>query len=212
MRMLAKSRLKKKASYLDFDRKFSNLPSKKKRKLWPMYYFFVALIGFYVGIFGGLALFNSVQAKTELLSPLPSPTPVVSPSPTPAAQFLPRAEAKPAKSTELAVDDQPKHTGVASFYSRSGCVGCSPTMTMANGQPLDDSKLTVAFNRSKLNSKVKITNVKNGQSVVATVTDRGGFEKEKFNVNGKQRIVDMTIATRDAINCSHLCHVEVEVL
>jgi rare lipoprotein A (peptidoglycan hydrolase) len=145
--------------------------------------------------------------ETPLISPIPestiivspSPSVSVSPSPTPTIQVIP----------ELQVEKQPRHSGLASYYSRAGCVGCSPTMTMANGQSLDDSRLTVAFNRAKLNSKVKVINVKTGQSVIATVTDRGGFEAEKYNVNGKQRIIDLTVATKEAINCSDLCTVEV---
>ena len=95
--------------------------------------------------------------------------------------------------------------GTASFYSREGCAGCSASLTMANGQPLDDSKLTVAYNRAKLGTLVKVTNVSNGLQVIATVTDTGGFE-------GLNRIIDLTIATRDAIKCGSLCQVQVEEL
>lgn len=83
-------------------------------------------------------------------------------------------------------------TGLASYYSRSGCLGCSKTLTMANGEPLDDSKLTVAYNRAPLNSFIKITNVKNGAIVTAKITDRGGFER-----HGK--IVDLSVATKNAL-------------
>jgi len=95
-------------------------------------------------------------------------------------------------------------TGKASYYSREGCLGCSPTMTMANGEPLDDSRLTVAYNDAPLNSYLTITNIKTGQSVVAKVTDTGGFKR-----HGK--IIDLTIATRDAIGCGHVCDVEVDL-
>jgi rare lipoprotein A len=110
-----------------------------------------------------------------------------------------------AKEVTQSVDAYPTYTGIASFYSRRGCVGCSTNMRMANGQPLDDSRLTVAFNRAKLESLVRVTNVKNGQSVVARVTDTGGFERHG-------RIIDLTIATKNSIHCSHLCPVKVEVL
>jgi len=96
------------------------------------------------------------------------------------------------------------YTGIASYYSRAGCVGCSKTLTMANGQALDDSGLTVAFNRAKLNTFVTVTNLKTGQSVRAKVSDTGGFERHG-------RIIDLTMATRDAIGCGHLCKVRVDL-
>ena len=96
------------------------------------------------------------------------------------------------------------YIGIASFYSRAGCLGCSKTLTMANGQVLDDSGLTVAFNRAPKNTFVVVTNLKTGQSIQARVTDRGGFEK-------LGRIIDLTIATRDAIGCGHLCKVRVDL-
>lgn len=95
-------------------------------------------------------------------------------------------------------------TGVASYYSRKGCLGCSPTLTMANGQALDDNALTLAFNKLPLNSEVIIRNEANGQEVTATVTDRGGFERP-----GLDRVADLTLATKNAIGCGDLCNVTV---
>lgn len=97
-----------------------------------------------------------------------------------------------------------EHIGVASYYSREGCIGCSENMIMANGKPLDDSKLTVAYNRAKLGARVEITNRNTGAKVEATVTDRGGFER-----HGK--IIDLTIATRDALGCGDTCQVKVRI-
>lgn len=94
--------------------------------------------------------------------------------------------------------------GKASYYSRAGCLGCSETLTMANGEPLDDSRLTVAFNHAKLGAIVQVSNQKTGKVVSAEVTDRGGFER-----HGK--IIDLTIATRDAIGCGPVCDVEVSL-
>lgn len=70
--------------------------------------------------------------------------------------------------------------GPATTYNRKGCVGCSPNMIMANGKPLDDNALTLAFMRAPLGSMVYIENSKNGLSAIAEVTDRGGFEKYGF--------------------------------
>jgi len=93
--------------------------------------------------------------------------------------------------------------GIASYYSRSGCLGCSKTLTMANGQPLNDNAFTVAFNRLPLGSKVRVINAKTMMLVYATVTDRGGFER-------LGRIIDITPAVKDQINCDDLCSVIVE--
>jgi len=93
-------------------------------------------------------------------------------------------------------------TGTASWYSREGCIGCSANLHMANGQPLDDNALTVAFNRLPLGRKVRITNTDSMMTVIATVTDTGGFERHG-------RIIDITPMVRDSINCGGLCEVEV---
>jgi len=44
---------------------------------------------------------------------------------------------------------------------------------MANGQPFDRHKLTAASWYFPLGTKVRVVNVKNGESVVVTITDRG---------------------------------------
>lgn len=95
--------------------------------------------------------------------------------------------------------------GTASYYSRAGCVGCHPQMIMANGEPLDDSKLTVAFNRAPLGSKLLVSNLSNGKSVEVETTDTGGFES-------LGRIVDLSLATKEAIECNDLCQVRVKAL
>jgi len=93
-------------------------------------------------------------------------------------------------------------TGKASYYSREGCIGCSESLTMANGEPLDNNKLTVAFNKLPLGKTVRIINNRTHDVVTAEITDTGGFES-------LGRIIDLTPAVRDAINCSNLCDVTV---
>jgi rare lipoprotein A len=58
--------------------------------------------------------------------------------------------------------------GVASWYgiTRQG-------RTMANGQPFDRHKFTAASWYFPLGTKVRVVNVKNGESVIVTITDRG---------------------------------------
>lgn len=125
------------------------------------------------------ALHNDIQAirqelkiiKEKIVEPVLTPSPTQSPTPT-------LTPTKPPKKAEKTVEvEAGKWTGKVSHYSRAGCLGCSPSLTMANGQPLDDNALTIAFNRAPLGTKLKVTNLDNGKSVVVTVTDTGGFER-----------------------------------
>lgn len=93
-------------------------------------------------------------------------------------------------------------SGVASYYSEDGCVGCSATLTMANGERFRDEGMTVAFNKLPLGSVVAIENPKTKLSTLARVTDRGGFES-------LGRIIDLSPAVKDAIKCSDLCKVKI---
>jgi len=94
--------------------------------------------------------------------------------------------------TQIIKDLKGVWIGKVSHYSRAGCLGCSKTLTMANGEPLDDSRLTIAFNKAPLNSRVLVKNLDNGKSVEATVTDTGGFES-------LGRIADLTPAVAKAL-------------
>ncbi len=80
-----------------------------------------------------------------------------------------------------------QRVGAVSFYSRQGCIGCRGDLRMANGQPLNDAANTLAFNDIPLNRCVVVTNLENGISIVATVTDTGNYWRH----NG--RIADLTI-------------------
>ena len=59
--------------------------------------------------------------------------------------------------------------GLANFYS-DGMQG----KKMANGEPYDKNKLTASHKKYAFGTKVKVSNVENGKSVVVTVTDRMG--------------------------------------
>ena len=75
--------------------------------------------------------------------------------------------------------------GKVSHYSYAGCQGCSPDRRMANGEILSDFRPTIAFNWLPMNTRVLITNLHNGKSIEAIVTDTGGF-------NSLGRIADLT--------------------
>jgi rare lipoprotein A len=89
-------------------------------------------------------------------------------------------------------------SGVASVYStRDGS-------RTASGMALNDNALTAAHRTLPFGSKVRVSNRRNGRSVVVTITDRGPF------IRG--RIIDLTPAGARALGFSGLAPVTVEVL
>ncbi|MGH9856319.1 MAG: hypothetical protein ACRD4B_00610 [Acidobacteriota bacterium] len=121
----------------------------------------------------------------------PTPTPAI--QSTPAPKTAPPASAPENSGTTILVLE-----GEASYYSRAGCLGCSPALRMANGQPLNDNALTMAIgaNRKHLvGHKARVTSLTTGKSVMVTITDTGGFYKAKYG----NRVADLTIATKNAI-------------
>lgn len=102
--------------------------------------------------------------------------------------------------------------GIASYYSKAGCLGCNPLFVMANGQVLDDNALTMAIGADKkhlVGYNARVTNLATGQSVVVRITDTGGFYKDKYG----NRVADLTIGTKTAIGMKGgLGKVRVEVL
>jgi rare lipoprotein A len=86
--------------------------------------------------------------------------------------------------------------GVASVYSTESGGGT------ASGQKLNPSALTAAHRSLPFGSKVRVTNKKNGRSVVLTINDRGPF------VRG--RVIDVTPAAARELGFSGLAQVTVE--
>lgn len=76
-------------------------------------------------------------------------------------------------------------SGIASVYTtRTG-------VRTASGQRLNDGALTAAHRKLPFGTKVKVTNQRNGRSVIVTITDRGPF------IRG--RVIDLTLAGAHAI-------------
>jgi rare lipoprotein A (peptidoglycan hydrolase) len=96
--------------------------------------------------------------------------------------------------------------GIASYYSKNGCLGCRADQMMANGEIFDENKLTLAFMRTALNSQVLVENLENGLTVMAKVADRGGFEA------WEGRIADLSLGLKNAIEGSHLTPVRITLL
>jgi rare lipoprotein A len=87
-------------------------------------------------------------------------------------------------------------SGVASVYStREG-------LKTASGARLSDGALTAAHRFLPFGSKVRVTNHRNGRSVVVVINDRGPF------VRG--RIIDLTPAGARALGFSGLTRVTIE--
>lgn len=95
--------------------------------------------------------------------------------------------------------------GIASYYSKSGCLGCRTDQKMANGEILDDTKLTLAFMRVALNSVVLVRNLDNNTFAVAKVTDRGGFERHGW-------IADLSLGLKNEIQGEDLTPVKITLL
>jgi len=77
-------------------------------------------------------------------------------------------------------DNSRSESGIASVYSTESGSGT------ASGQKLDPGALTAAHRTLPFGTKVRVTNKKNGNSVVVTINDRGPF------VSG--RVIDVTPA------------------
>lgn len=71
-------------------------------------------------------------------------------------------------------------SGIASFYG-PGFHG----RTTANGETYDQEKLTAAHPTLDFGSRVRVTNLSNGESVVVRITDRGPY------VRG--RVIDLSV-------------------
>ena len=87
--------------------------------------------------------------------------------------------------------------GVASVYSTD-----SGART-ASGTALDPGALTAAHRSLPFGSRVRVTNRRNGRTVVVTINDRGPF------IAG--RIIDLTPATARVIGVSGLASVTLDV-
>lgn len=114
-----------------------------------------------------------------LLSASPTSTLQEVPSPFPAAITNPAAEQR--IEMEAAA---PISFGIASWYSQSDPFINERT---ANGEIFDDTKMTCASWHFPFRTRLKITNLTNGKSVICTVNDRGPAKR-------LGRIVDLTRA------------------
>ena len=87
-------------------------------------------------------------------------------------------------------------SGIASIYGYKGG-------KTASGQRANPSGLTAAHRRLPFGTKVRVTNRRNGKSVVVRINDRGPF------IRG--RVIDLTPAGARALGFSGLAPVTLEV-
>ncbi len=87
--------------------------------------------------------------------------------------------------------------GIASVYSYSG--GAT-----ASGEHPSPGALTAAHRTLPFGTRVRVTNERNGRSVVVRINDRGPFVKG--------RIIDLTPAAAHALGFSGLAPVTVDVM
>jgi rare lipoprotein A len=97
----------------------------------------------------------------------------------------------------IATSNVAAETGIASIYSTESGSGT------ASGQKLNPSALTAAHKTLPFGTKVRVTNHKNGKTIVVTINDRGPF------IRG--RIIDLTPAGARALGFAGLTSVTVEV-
>lgn len=133
---------------------------------------------------------------------IPTPTPGPTPDPEPTIETQPKILEVPGvgkfQLTDIAVE------GEASTYSVDGCLGCRPDRIMKNGKELKDEDNTVAVppkGQISVGDYVLVENITEPTendppeipSVVAEVTDTGGFEEEYG------RAADLTLTTNHNI-------------
>lgn len=149
-----------------------------------------------VGLSAGSHLYGVAnQPAPELISPCPESgchfEIVAEPTPEPQIETL--SVVSIAEAAEPQTEPENSFEGFVSYYSEAGCIGCREDQLMANGVKFDENAMTLAFNHLPLNTKVKVINTETGAEVIATVTDRGGFEK--YN-----RIADLSLGLARALS------------
>lgn len=88
-------------------------------------------------------------------------------------------------------------TGSASWYALDGNL-------TANGERMNSAKMTAAHRTLPFGTKVKVTNLRNGKSVIVRINDRGPF--------AKQRIIDLSKGAARHIGMIGSGHAKVQLI
>jgi rare lipoprotein A len=96
----------------------------------------------------------------------------------------------------FAVPAQANQVGVASFY-KSGKL-------TANGEHFNPYGMTAAHKSLKFGTKVRVTDLRTGRSIVVRINDRGPFIKG--------RIIDLSLGAAQALGIQHKGVTKVKVV
>lgn len=176
----------------------------EKKKKMKLYYKIALIIWLMVGTLAIFSLIFNFFKKYEIVSPLQNPfkervVPEITPEPLEKPECttdktntdLPFCESDNGfelQSMEamasVPVVAEVLYNGKISFYSHAGCLGCNEAQIMGNRKPFDENAFTLAVpcedilsKRIFYNTNVRVTNLNNGKSVEAQITDCGGFSK-----------------------------------
>lgn len=150
-------------------------------------------IAFLIHLFFVTYEFRSPIVKKEvkqekIISPLPETTPTPKVEEEDELSIVPQVQA-----SEVLLASEVLYQGKVSHYSHAGCLGCGESQTMGNGEAFDENAMTLAIpcediisKKHRYNTNVLVTNLDNGKSVEARITDCGGFSK--YN-----RIADLSL-------------------
>ena len=89
-------------------------------------------------------------------------------------------------------------TGYASYYARSLHGNAT-----ASGEKYDEHELTAAHRNYPFGTKIRVTNLENGRSVVVRINDRGPYIDD--------RIIDLSYAAAREIDMIHSGIVQVSI-
>lgn len=121
---------------------------------------------------------NKVPPAPSIETPQPQPTPATE-APPPRPSAAPSPAPVPHISDEIIVPRNAKvlytQTGWASWYGPG-----FQKRKAANGEVFDTEKMTAAHRTLPLNSIVRVTNIKTGESVLVRITDRGPFVGDRI--------------------------------
>jgi rare lipoprotein A len=92
----------------------------------------------------------------------------------------------------------------ASAHAESGIASVYPGGRTANGEKARADGMTAAHRSLPFGTRVRVTNRKNGSSVVVRINDRGPFRRG--------RVIDLTPGAARALGISGLARVSVAVL
>ena len=151
------------------------------------------------------ALALALAACTHRPPPAPRTAPRTAPRPEPPRPDTPATtppEAPPAEPPPVEARPAPRmQVGLASYYSRK-----LQGRRTANGERYDGKALTAAHRSARFGTRLRVTELAGGKSVVVRVNDRGPF------VRG--RVVDLSLAAARELGIVHrgVAQVRVEFL